>query len=274
MTAVRDVEHAARVAKHSDTLEVLARLGFVGFGVTHLLLAWIAVQIAFGRPPSEGDQIGAFAVLRQHPVGTVLLAIVAVGLTATALWQALEAAVGHGHEESAAKVRERLFSAARALGYGLFAFYAAKLVVHPAAPRAAADKQQAAGTLLSVPGGQWLVGAVGIVVVAVGLGLAWYGLTRHFERHLRTGSMTESGRHALGLLGAVGYTAKAVAYTLAGVLVVVAAVNYDPSQSSGLDAALRTLTRYGWGHGLLLLIATGVAAYGLFAIAQARYRDV
>ena len=274
MTAVRDVEHAARMAKHSDTLEALARLGFIGFGVTHLVLAWIAVQIAFGRPPSEGDQVGAFAVLRQHPVGTVLLAIVAIGLTATALWQALEAAVGHGHEEYAAKVRERLFSGARAVGYGLFAFYAAMLVLHPAAPRAAADKQQAAGTLLGVPGGRWLVGAIGICVVAVGLGLAWYGLTRHFERHLKTGLMTESGRHALSVLGATGYTAKAVAYTIAGVLVVIAAVRYDPSESRGLDAALRTLSEHGWGHGVLLLIATGIAAFGLFAIAQARYRDV
>src|SRR4029079_13918872 len=102
------------VAKHSDTLEALARLGFIGFGVTHLVLAWIAVQIAFGRLPSEGDQIGAFAALRQHPVGTVLLAIVAIGLTATALWQALEAAVGHGHAELTAKRQQRLFSAAPA----------------------------------------------------------------------------------------------------------------------------------------------------------------
>jgi Domain of Unknown Function (DUF1206) len=274
MTAVRDVEHAARVAKHSDTLEALARLGFIGFGLTHLVLAWIAVRIAFGRPPSEGDQIGAFAVLRQHPVGTVLLAIVAVGLTATALWQALEAAVGHAHEESAAMLRERLFSGARALGYGLFAFYAAKLVLHPAAPGAATDKQQAAGTLLGVPGGQLLVGAIGIGVVAVGLGLGWYGLTRHFERHLRTGSMTPSGRHALGLLGAIGYAAKAVAYAIAGVLVVIAAVRYDASQSRGLDAALQTLSEHVWGHGLLLVIATGIAAFGLFAIAQARYREV
>ena len=274
MTAVRDVEHVARQAKHSDTLEVLARLGFIGFGLTHLVLAWIAVRIAFGQPPTEGDQIGAFAVLRQHPVATALLAIVAVGLTATAFWQALEAAVGHTAEQPAARVRERLLSTARALGYGLFAFYAAKLVVRPSAPRAAEEKQQAAGTLLSVPGGQWLVGATGIGVVAVGIGLAVYGLTRHFERHLQTGSLTPAARHALSLLGVVGYSAKAVAYTIAGVLMVAAAVRYDPAESRGLDAALRTLSEYGWGHGLLLVIATGIAAFGLFAIAQARYRKV
>jgi hypothetical protein len=101
--------------KHSDTLEALARLGFIGFGVTHLVLAWIAVQIAFGRPPSEGDQVGAFAVLRQHPVGTVLLAIVAIGLTATGALAGAGSGRRHGHEEYAAKVRERLFSGARAV---------------------------------------------------------------------------------------------------------------------------------------------------------------
>ena len=51
MMAVGDeVKQAARVAKHSDTLEVLPRVGLVGFGVTHLVLAWIVAQIASGKP--------------------------------------------------------------------------------------------------------------------------------------------------------------------------------------------------------------------------------
>ena len=147
-------------------------------------------------------------------------------------------------------------------------------MLHPAAPAGAADKQRAAASLLGRPGGQWLVGAIGVGVVALGVGLAWYGLTRHFERHLRTGSMTPSARHTLSMLGAVGYVAKAVAYVIAGILVVTAAVRYDPSVSRGLDAALRTLAQYGWGNGLLWAVAAGIAAFGLFAVAQARYRRV
>jgi hypothetical protein len=274
VTVDGEVRRAARIAKHSDALAALARVGFVGFGVTHLLLAWIAVQIAFGRQPTDGDQVGAFALLRERPLGTLLLAFVGLGLSATAVWQALEAAVGHMGDPPAARLRERLISAGRALGYGLFAFYAVKLVLHTAAPGAAVEKQQAAGSLLAAPGGRWLVGAIGVGVVAIGAGLAWYGLTRHFERHLRTGSMTPATRHALLLLGTVGYCAKAVAYAIAGVLVVTAAVQFDPSASRGLDSALRTLAQQPWGNTLLLAVSAGIAAFGLFAITQARYRKV
>jgi hypothetical protein len=274
VTVTGEVRHAARVAKHSDALAALARVGFIGFGLTHLVLAWIVVQIAFGSPPTEGDQVGALAVVRERPFGTVLLIVVGLGLAAIAVWQALEAVVGHTAEERAAQIRERVMSAGRAIAYGVFAFYSARLVFHPRKPGAAAQKQQAAGSVLAVPGGQWLVAAIGVGVVAIGVGLALYGLTRHFERHLRTGSMTASTLDLLRLIGTVGYVAKGIAYLIAGILVVAAAVQYDPSASRGLDAALRTLSRYGWGHVVLLVIAAGMAAFGLFAVAQARYRKV
>jgi hypothetical protein len=274
MTSAGELRRVARVAKHNDGLEALARVGFVGFGVTHLVLAWIAVQIAFGRPPAEGDQVGAFQVLHQGAFGTLLLVVVAAGLAGASVWQALEAAVGHLNAHGAARVGERLASAGRAGAYGFFAFSAAKLVFSPTAGGGAHEKEEAAGSLLSMPAGQWLVGAIGVGVIAVGLGLAWYGLTRHFERHLRTGPASPTTRRTVTALGVVGYVAKAVAYTIAGVLVVVAAVRYDPSASRGLDAALRALPQQPGGTWLLLAVAVGIGAYGLFAVAQSRYRKV
>jgi drug/metabolite transporter (DMT)-like permease len=72
----------------------------------------------------------------------------------------------------------------------------------------------------------------------------------------------------------VGYLAKGLAYGIAGVLFVVAAVRYDPDKARGLDAALRALSEQTYGTLLLLLAAIGFAAYGLFAVAEARYREV
>jgi hypothetical protein len=43
---------------------------------------------------------------------------------------------------------------------------------------------------------------------------------------------------------------------------------------AGLDAALRALAQQAYGPWLLLLTAIGFAAYGLFSIAEARYREV
>ncbi|PZF90620.1 DUF1206 domain-containing protein [Micromonospora deserti] len=58
-----------------------------------------------------------------------------------------------------------------------------------------------------------------------------------------------------------------VGYGIAGLLVVAAAVNYDPEQARGLDATLPAQT-----HGQLTVVALGIAAFGLFCLLQ--YRKV
>ena len=53
-----------------------------------------------------------------------------------------------------------------------------------------------------------------------------------------------------------------------------AAVTYDPNKARGLDAALKTLAGHAYGVWLLVLIALGFAAFGVFCFAQAKYRKV
>jgi hypothetical protein len=81
-------------------------------------------------------------------------------------------------------------------------------------------------------------------------------------------------RRLARVLGAVGYLAKGVAYTIVGVLLVLAAVRFDPNKARGLDAALRTTASKPYGAVLLGLIALGFAAFGLYCFVQSRYRKV
>jgi hypothetical protein len=68
------------------------------------------------------------------------------------------------------------------------------------------------------------VGGAGLVVAAIGVGLAFAGMTRRFERHLRMGRASAVVRRLITRVGVVGFTAKGLAYGIAGVLFVVAAV--------------------------------------------------
>ena len=82
---------AAGRAGESDTLERLARVGLIAYGVVHLVVAWLALQLAWGGGGGESaDQSGAMATLAEQPFGKVLLWIVGLGLIALALWQAAE----------------------------------------------------------------------------------------------------------------------------------------------------------------------------------------
>src|ERR1043166_9063672 len=110
MTAV-----TARRAARSGWLEFLTRTAFVGYGILHLAIAWLALEIV-GHKPARADQSGAFELLGRQPFGHVLLVVIAVGLGAMALWQLLMAITGAypaGHAGF-----ERVASIGRVLVYG------------------------------------------------------------------------------------------------------------------------------------------------------------
>lgn len=272
----RTVQSQARAtagrAARSKPLHRLARAGFLGYGLMHVLLAWLALQIAFGRTSTEGDQYGAFGLLTRNAVGRAVLAAVMVGLVAMAVWQLFAAAIGHRDREGTRRLVERVVSAGRMVVYGYFAWIAAKVVFGGAKSSAGKQEQAAAGALDS-GSGRALIVAIGVGVAAIGIGLAVYGLTRKFEEHLHVGQMSRTVRRLMRWLGVCGYATKGLAYAIVGGLLVTAAVTFDPKHARGLDAALRTLAEQPYGWLLLSMVAVGLLAYGLYCAGQARFRE-
>jgi hypothetical protein len=273
MSLTSDARATASRAAHSKVLEVLTRAGFIGYGIVHLLFAWLALQIAFGKPAATGDQSGALRTLAAQPLGKFLVITICVGLAAMAIWQALQATMGHVGEQGRARTFERVISAGRTIVYGYFAWTAYQ--VFNEANSSPSDKQQAlTQQLMSSAGGRWLVGLAGLAVLAIGVGLVVYGLTKRFEKNLQTFRMSPRTRRLTRRLGVAGYSAKGVAFGITGLLVIVAAVTYDADKSRGLDGALRTLREQSYGAILLTLVALGITAFGVFCFVQARYRKV
>jgi hypothetical protein len=260
-------------AHRSATLEVLTRAGFVGYGLLHLAVAWLALQIALGHTTEEGDQSGAFRVLLRQPFGRALLIAIAVGLAAMALWQLLEAAVGHQDERGKARVAERLASLGRTAVYAVLAWTAAQIVAG-SSTSSANQQQNATAGVLAHPAGRLLVLLGGLAVIALGIGLAVYGARRMFVKRLRLARVTQPARQSAIRLGQVGYLAKGVAFAIAGVLLAKAALADSSARSRGLDGALRTLAGKSYGTLLLIVIAAGFAAFGLYCFFQSKYRKV
>jgi Domain of Unknown Function (DUF1206) len=68
----------AEQAGDSTSLEVVARAGLIAYGVVHLLIGWLAVQIAWSASDSKSaDTSGALKTLADQPFGKVLLWLVA-----------------------------------------------------------------------------------------------------------------------------------------------------------------------------------------------------
>jgi hypothetical protein len=273
MSTLTAATRTARRAGNHPALEAVTRAGLAGYGVLHLAIAWLALSIATGRPAAEGDQSGAFQVLAAQPLGSFLVWAIAVGLVAMAIWQLLEAIAGHLDEQGKRRVVERVVSLCRSVLYATLAWTAYRVVT--GVPTSNAHQQQrATAGMLARPGGPWLVGLAGVAVIAVGVVIVWYGVTREFERHLRVAQMRARTRRLAVRTGQIGYAVKGAAYAIVGVLLVVAASTYSSHRSTGLDGALRTLAAQPFGMVLLLVVALGFALFGVYCFFQSRYRRV
>ncbi len=60
-------------------------------------------------------------------------------------------------------------------------------------------------------------------------------------------------------------------FGIIGVFVIVAALQFDPSEAAGLGGALQELLRQPFGSWVLGVVALGLVAYGLLMLAVARY---
>lgn len=266
-----DVQDLAEQAGRSQTLEFIARFGYAGSGLVHLLIAWIAGQVALGSSSGEADEAGALEQLGGSPLGAVLLWVCVAGFAALAVWHLIEAVVPH-HSPA----REQLVDRGKALGkaalYGVLGWTALRVVTGSGAD-SGETTTEATGTLMSAPAGQLLVGAVGVIVLAVGGYHVYKGVSKNFVQDLQRTGQREVSR-AVQVLGVTGYVAKGAALGVVGGLIGVAALQADPDQPTGLDAALKTLRDQPLGEVILLLVALGLAAYGLYSFARARYASM
>ncbi|MBC8093162.1 MAG: DUF1206 domain-containing protein, partial [Pseudonocardia sp.] len=130
-------------------------------------------------------------------------------------------------------------------------------------------QQQATG----LPGGPVLVGAVGLVVLVVGVVKVVEGAKKKFLEDMDVPT-DRRARTVLERVGQVGNIAKGVSIGLIGVLLIVAAIGYNPDQPIGLDAALKGLAAQPYGPYLLIAVALGIVSYGVFCFFDARYHRV
>ena len=254
-------------------LEWLARLGYAARGLVSLLVGLIALLAATGGGGEVMGSKGALQTLPSQPWGGALLVAVALGLFGFALWRAMQSltdadGLGTGWHALAARAGQ-LVSAAIYVGLGVFAL--SLLIGAP--PRGGEDQAARDWTrwLLAQPFGRWLVAAVGAAVLGAGLGMAAKAWTGSFRRHLSCGSEVAGW---VIPLGRAGYAARAVVFAIIGVFLAAAALHADPSEARGLGGALLALQQQPFGRYAFALVALGLAAFGAFQFAEARYRRI
>lgn len=255
---------------------VLARVGLVAKGLSFGIVGFLALKLAIGDGGKTTSREGALRSLAHHSYGKILLIALACGFAAYALWRFVQAFAERGDSSAKAKTwGKRAGYVARGLIYAGLTFSAVKIVLGAGGSESQTQKaHKTAAVVLSWPGGTWIVGVVGVAVIGAGIWNLYRAITRNFEKKWRAGRMGKTARTWGGRVGVAGHLARAVVFSLIGIFLIKAAIDYKPRDAIGLDGALQKLAHASYGPYLLGLTAGGLICYALYCLVDARYRDV
>lgn len=262
-----DVQALGEQAERSTALDHVARAGMVAYGVVHLLLAWLCVQLVLGGENEDASADGAFQALAGQPFGRVMVWAVALGMLLLVVCRLVEAGFGH-HDEGEDRTRERLVSLGTSVVHAAIGLTAVRVALG-----GGSGGPGWTATVMGWPGGPWLVALAGLGVLAYAATLVRAGWTRSFAEDVTAHGQSGDVGRAFLLVGQVGHLGKGLALALVGFLTVVAGVTHDSEKGGGLDQALQQALQEPYGAPLIALVGAGLACFGAFCFVLARHLD-
>lgn len=263
------LQGAAEDVAESKPIDWAARAGLTARGVVWIVIGILGFLLAQGARAGSADQKGALQELLTKPYGNVVVILIAAGFVGYALWRLSEAAFGVTGEGRTAGPRAK--SLARSIVYFVLAGTSVSALLGSRSSQSA-QQESLTARVMQHAGGRLLVGLVGVVVVGVGAALLVEGWKLRFLRYFR--AVPPQVHRLVVVLGRIGTMGRGAVFALAGVLVVIAAWTADPHKARGLDGALRTLLEQPYGTVLGLVASSALIAFGVYGLAEAKYRRV
>ena len=263
MTAKETVNH------YSGALEWVARVGYVARGVVYLVIGYFAFKAAYSTGQTM-DSKDAVRTIFFSTGGFALMLVLVVALAAFVVWRVLQAGLDldhHGTDAKGLAVRAGLLGSA--FSYGALAVFALLLVIGSRS-EGGGLLDKALARAFAAGYGQILTYAIAALVAGVGAAHIAKGIKAGFEKYMRL----PEGQRWMKVIFQAGLIARGLTFLLLAFLLVTGAASYAQGDKPGLETALNAMV--GWSFGWAFLAATGLglAAFGVYALAQARYRRI
>jgi len=264
-------------AADSETVGWFGRVGLATSGVIYLLIGILAVRLAFGFGDEQADQKGAIEVIGRQPFGKVMLPLLVIGFVVLTVWYAAKAykggKVGDGHSGG---VKTRIGLAASSVFSATLAVTTLRVTMkafEDQKPEAGGGEKEkeAVAAVLDWPGGKYIVFAAALYFVYWGGKMLKRAIKKDYLEQFA--GLRQSRRKIVDPLGRAGFSAQAVVRWVAAWFLVKAAMDHDAEKTVGLDGALRELADQSYGPWLLVAVALGMAAFGIFRLFDAAWRS-
>ncbi len=264
-----------RVPPLSQLVELAARVGYGALGFVYLSAGVLSLLAATDRIRDAAGSKEATFWLAEQPFGRLWLVLLGIGLLAFVQWCILQSVFDADHVGTKRKgLMKRAGQAASGLFHGILAFSVFGLLDNKPADANAVEtaaNQDKAAWVLSLPFGDWLLIAVGLGIIAAGVGNVINGLRADFTKKL---ACSPELCRRVAPLAKAGNIARGVSFIPLGVFVALGGWHSRASEVRSFGAALDALETKPGGPWILVFTALGLIAYGAFSFIEARFRRI
>ncbi len=259
-------------AAYSPLMDRLTRLGYGVKGIIYIMIGFIAFRGVVGKSSTPADQFGAIATFGRLPYAKVLLWVILIGLISYSLWGLIRAFLDPFHKGKDMKgLLTRGGYLLSALAYGSLILPTYHLIT--GAGRAAGSNQTAQFLvkIMAMPWGRYVVGIVGLGVIAAGLYQMYMGIDLKFDQQFKPYALSSEQQKIANEVGRFGTIARGFVFALIGYFFLLAGYYDRPGQTPGFDGAFRFLGQQAYGLWLLGIVAAGLIAFGIYSLMGAAW---
>lgn len=264
------VKQAAKKAEYSPLLEGITRLGYGVRGLIYIVMGILALKLVLGQGGTLTSPQGAIAAIGRQPAGKLLLWVVLFGLISYSLWGVVRAVLDPLHKGHDLKgLLARVGFLASAFGYAILVPPTYGYITGASKSASGSLSQKFIGTIMAMPWGRWVIGIVGVAVLAGGIYQIYQGIKNNFDRQFQIYAMSPQQSKLAINAARFGTASRGFVFAVVGVLIGLAAYQANPNQPIGMDAALGILLKLPYGIWILGVVAVGLIAFGCYSMLSA-----
>lgn len=265
-------------SQHRDKVDKMRTAGLYTKGLVYALIGALTAMAAFGLGGDIKGRKGVVDFLLKQPAGSVLVAIVALGLLCYALWRLYESIQDPDGREGENRTGKRLKYLYSGLVYGFIAFSFAKPLFGGSSGSSSGSggskKKAALAEMLEKDWGPWVIGAIALIVLIMAIYQVYEGVSEKYMDKIDNHPGAKKKYQTVKNLGKVGYIARGVVFGILAFFLYKVVSAHSADQYKGTEGAFQWMLKQDYGTWLMGAVALGLLAYGIFTMAVARYSNM
>ena len=257
---------------NTDKKENFFRFGIIAKGIVYTLIGGLtfagAVNLIGGQTT---DQFAVIKFLQEQPFGRVILVLLGVGLLGYCAWRLYTVLEEDSSEKKT--LAKHLGYIGSGLFYGGLGLFSLVLAIKGGAS-SDGGSSTILGDLLQKSWGQIAIGIGGVAFIGTGIYQFYKGWSEEFLDDLKSNAKSKMDNYsAYKTLGKVGYIARSPVYFIMAYFMLNAALTSDADKIKGMSGVFEYLKELSFGGVLVILLALGLLAHGLFMFVKAKYHS-